>query len=496
MIYQTVQLNDPGGKYDNYRTDTALTVCYLAGLSDDKLALEHFSKEKVAELRANEKATIIRYLCSIRMQILRNYKQISEAKFKPGAETDNFEKCFDKEQIKFLRERGIEFVHINMRGTSSVFMNLAFINQYILDNIDKVKPLIPDWVKFEYVRSLFLMPKGNAGPGGSLVATHQKQINVFNNIRNEMIAYTSNKNSYPYQLYVNWPYTLSEKDGNVLFNDEKFLKMLYGANKDIFKAREYVIDAPAEYKESFYDFVEKAGSVAIFVDCENVNPYSFVGMLKGLDSKNISKISEITLFDDEHTSLAWDYVESYLDLDIPITHKEITRVLDNKSLIDTVMTAGVCKAYYEDRVDSVVLASSDSDFWGLITTVSLAKYYILNERSRTSQTIIDRYDEKGIEHCFMDDFAQDKVQLFKTQVLLGTLRKRITAFNETGVWQDMDVDRLADSLFHEAYIWGADTQIEQEKKTFINTYLKGGFTIKYVEDADGNRPFRMELNRK
>ncbi|MCD8307613.1 MAG: NYN domain-containing protein [Clostridia bacterium] len=496
MIYQNIQLNDPGGKYDNYRTDLVATVCYLAGLSDDKMEMDQFSKEKVAELRKDDRATTIRYLCSIRMQIFRNYKQISAAKFQPGSETDNFEKCFDKDQVKFLREKGIEFVHVNMKGTSSIFMNVAYINQYILDNIDKIKPLIPDWIKFEYIRSLFLMPKCNAGPSGSLVLTHQKQQNVFSNIRNEMNSYNSNKNSYPYQLFIMWPYTLSEKDGNVLFNDEKFLKMLYGANRDIFKAREYVIDAPVQAKESFYDFVSQAGSVAIFVDCENVTPYSFVGMLKGLDAANISKIREIVLYDDEHTSTAWDYVSSYVDLDIPITHKEIERVLDNKSLIDTVMTAGVCKSYYEDHVDSVVLASSDSDFWGLITTVSLAKYYILNERSRTSQTIIDRFDQKGIEHCFMDDFAQDKVQLFKTQVLLGTLRKRISNFNETGIWQDMDANQLVDSLFREAYITGADTQMEQEKKTFINTYLKGGFTIKYSEDAEGNRPFRMELNRK
>ncbi|MCD8285992.1 MAG: NYN domain-containing protein [Clostridia bacterium] len=496
MIYQSIALNDPGGKYDNYLTDNAATVCYLLGLGDDKLAQDHFSKEKIKELRADDRATTIRYLCMIRMQIFRNYKQISDAKFKPGSETDNFEKCFDKEQIKFLRERGLEIVHVNMKGTSSIFMNVAYINQYILDNIDKIKPLIPDWIKFEYIRALFLMPKCNAGPGGSLVATKQKQQSVFNGIHDGMVAYNNNKNSYPYQLFLVWPYTLSEKDGNILYNDEKFLKMLYGANRDIFKAAEYVIDAPAQSKESFYDFVSKAGSVAIFVDCENVTPYSFVGMLKGLDANNISKIREIVLYDDEHTSTAWDYVSSYVDIDIPITHKEIQRVLDNKSLIDTVMTAGVCRAYYEDHVDSVVLASSDSDFWGLITTVSLAKYYILNERTRTSQTIIDRFDEKGIEHCFMDDFAQDKVQLFKTQVLLGTLRRRIATFNETGIWPDMDADKLVDSLFREAYITGADTQMEQEKKTFMNTYLKGGFTIKYSEDPDGSRPFRMELNRK
>ncbi len=418
-------------------------------------------------------------------------------KFAGGSEADNVESCFDKNEIKFLRDRGIEVIHVNMRGSGSIFMNLAYVNQFILDNIDNaVRPLIPDWIKYEYIRNLFLTPGCYAGKGGCNVDSHGKQVSLFSRLITMRNTYSANRSYYPYQLYISWPRPLSKEDGNILFNDEKFLKMLYGANKDIFKAREYVIDATAETKENFYDFIDKAERVAIFVDCENVNPFSFVGMLKGMDAKNLSKIREIVLYDDKNTSSAWDYVEGYVDLSIEITHNEIDRVLDNKSLIDTTMVAGVCKAYYQGGIESIVLASSDSDFWGLISQLPLARFYVLNEKTRTAQAILDKYTEAGINHCFMDDFAQDKVQQFKTQVLMATLRKRMEKFNETGVWEFMDAGDLVDSLFREAYIMGADTQMEQEKKTFINTYLKGGFIIKFAEDADGNKPFSMELNRK
>ncbi len=75
MCNTPIQADGPGGgnSYENYHTDVVTTVCYLAGLSDEKLSLEHFAKDKVEELKNNEKATIIRYLCDIRCLILRNY---------------------------------------------------------------------------------------------------------------------------------------------------------------------------------------------------------------------------------------------------------------------------------------------------------------------------------------------------------------------------------------------------------------------------------------
>lgn len=41
------------------------------------------------------------------------------------------------------------------------------------------------------------------------------------------------------------------------------------------KASRYVVDAKADTKEGVYEFLDDAVNVAVFVDCENVDPYAF-----------------------------------------------------------------------------------------------------------------------------------------------------------------------------------------------------------------------------
>ncbi len=397
-----------------------------------------------------------------------------------------------EESIIFLRERGIETALVNYKSGNNITLNIAYINQYILDNINLIKPLVPEWVKFEYIKNLFLMQGCYAGQKGCNIATRAGQQSIIKKIHSIRGKFLSNRYAYPFQTFITWPIDFKETNGNILYNDAKFLKLLYGANRDIFKATEYVIDATSESKASIYDFVESAKQIAVFVDCENVDPYCFAATLLNLDRDNLDKIKQIVLYDDVNTSTAWDYFDKIITL--PIEHIEINRVLNNKSLVDITMTAGVCKEFYKENTESIILVSSDSDFWGLITSLPLARFYILNESRKTSHIITDKLDEYKIDHCYMDDFAQDKVQKFKTSVLINSLVKRINHFNETGQFELLDVNELLTTLFHEACISGADKQIAQERQVFFNTYLKKGLLIKPTEE-DGKLIFKMEINR-
>ena len=77
----------------------------------------------------------------------------------------------------------------------------------------------------------------------------------------------------------------------------------------------------------------------------------------------MEKITRIVLHDDYHTTIAWDYIEKLIN--IPVEHIEAERVTDRKSLVDMRMAVGVAKSYCMEDVDSFILCSSDSDFWGL-----------------------------------------------------------------------------------------------------------------------------------
>lgn len=475
--------------FENYRKNIITIIAYLIGVPDEKFTGDdRFDINEFENLKTNDNATTIRCLSKLRTQFLKNYKNIDDAHRFEMRPLETLSEYLDIDAIKYLRKKDLE---VNITNAKSPTVNISYINQYLLDNIDKIKPLIPDWVKFQYIKALFLMPGGYAGHNGNNVRSDYKKI--FNVILEVGKTFALQRNEYPYQMYVTWPKTFRESDGNILYNDLKFLRLLYSANGDRFQACRYVVDAKEETKEEIYDFLDEAINVAIFVDCENVDPYSFGATILNLDDNELSKIKKIVLYDDVNTSTAWDYITDIIN--IPIVKKDIERLLDNKSLVDITMTAGVCEEHYRNNMESIILASSDSDFWGLIKQLPSARFLVLNEFRKTSHAIIEQLDKYNIQHCFMSDFAQDKVQQFKSDVLYRGLAKRIKTFNETGEFKTLDVAELLQELFYDANIGGAENQVEKEKEAFFNKYLKNGLLIKPVSE-DGKLMFKIELYKK
>ena len=334
------------------------------------------------------------------------------------------------------------------------------------------------------------MPQCYAGHNGIQISNKDQLKRVISHINTTKKLIFDNKTFYPYGVYLYWPPTkMMSYYGNILFNDSKFLKILYSAYGDTFHAEHYVIDATKEDKDNIYEFIENSLNIAILVDCENVDPYRFVSVFKGLDEENLKKIKKVILYDDVNTSPAWDYINEIINL--PIEHNEIERLLDNKSLVDVAMTAGACKEYYKANTESLILASSDSDFWALIQSLPDARFFVLNESDKTSEKILSELFNKNINSCFMDSFAQSEVQAFKNMVLLSNLKSKIEEFNETGFFEILDANELVDKIFAESYIQGSPYQIEQEKKAFFNKYLKKGLKITIQDNK-----FVMELNKK
>ena len=474
--------------FDNYKTEIVTTIAYLLGIKEYILYGEEskFNKELLEQLENNKNAKIIRYLSILRNEFIKNAKEIKNRRFNLVS-MEQMPDLLTSDAIKYLRKNGIEVIHTNFDANG----HIAFINQFIIENIEKVKDLIPSWVKWEYVKSIFTMPACYAGYNGSLMSNKDQQKKILLQINKERKLIFDNKSFYPWATYLHWnPNKMMNYYGNILFNDSKFLKLLYASFGDTFKANGYVIDATDEDKDSIYNFIDNSLNIAILVDCENVDPYRFVSVFKGLDENSISKIKKVILYDDIHTSNAWDYINQIVKL--PIEHKIVERVLENKSLVDIAMTAGACKEYYQENTESLILASSDSDFWGLIQNLPTARYFVLNESDKTAEKILLELRNNNINYCFMDSFAQSEVQNFKNEVLLNNLQRRIDEFNESGVFEILDPEELLDTVFNEAYISGSIYQIEAEKKSFYNRYIKKGLKVSIIEE-DGYKKFKMEL---
>ena len=130
----------------------------------------------------------------------------------------------------------------------------------------------------------------------------------------------------------------------------------------------------------------------------------------------MQKVSRIILFDDIHTATAWRILESYTD--IPVEHMLIERLKSNKSLVDIKLTARACEEFYKNNVDSFVIVSSDSDYWGLISSLPDAKFLVMAEHEKCGPDIRQALSEKGIFYCFIDDFYSGNSQDIKLTALM------------------------------------------------------------------------------
>ena len=474
--------------YDNYKTDIVTTIAYLLGVKSQILESEtqRFKKEIIETLEKNINAVIIRALSILRYEFIRNHKEIKERN-RELVPIESMNDIISTDLIRFLRENNIEIIHVNV----SVTMHIAYLNQEILERIESIKPIIPTWIKWEFIKSLFTMPGCYSGHYGINIQNKDQAKKINEQIHKMRKLIYSAKAFYPYGIYLYWPEDkMKPYYGNLLLNDEKFLKILYSAYNETFHANQYVIDATTEDKNSIYSFIDEAINIAILVDCENVDPYRFASVFKNLEEDNLKKIKKVILYDDVNTSSAWDYISKMIHL--PIEHEETERLLNTKSLVDIAMATGACKEFYQENTESLILASSDSDFWGLIQNLPTARYMVLNESDKTSHVILEKFIENNIPYCFMDSFAQSAVQDFKDIVLFHYLQKKIKEFNDTGYFANMNPYGLVDTIFQEAHIQGSYYQIETEKKAFFDKYLKKGLKIN-VEEENDHTCFKMEL---
>ena len=482
-------LNNEEKQSSSYKKTIVTTIAYLIGvdkrfLDDDK----KFEREKVTELTGNETANIIRSLCTLRTQFFKYYTKIYDAR-RNYRTIESLSEYLDIDCLKFLHAKGMEIANVTTEVTPAVYV--SYINQYIQNNVDNIRDLFPEWVNFNYIRSLFLMPKGYSGKYGGFIK--DKRAKVLDTIIKASISFFDNREVFPYQMFLTWNKDLSALSlGNILLNDLKFLTSLYKAFDDDFKNKKYVTNAAEEEKENIYEFLSNSAGTIVYVDCENADPYALAATLDNLGKGNLAKIKEIKLFDDENASTAWDCLCSIIN--IPVDHIEVERLLENKSRVDMKMMLSISNEFHENDIASAIIVSSDSDFWTAIEDLKRVKFYVFNERKKTSPKFTEALDMQGIPHCYMDDIAPSKkVQQFKAKVLSMGLESKIAEFNETGNFWPININSLLDELFFDAKISAqSEQELEKEKQAFFDKHLKNGLKIKPVTEC-GEWKLEMQL---
>lgn len=257
----------------------------------------------------------------------------------------------------------------------------------------------------------------------------------------------------------------------MLFNDQKFVSILYDMNGDYFAEDEKVLDAGESTKTTIYDFIEQGERTAIIVDCENSDVYKLYATLKNLNQEELQKVKKIILFDDVHTTHAWSFLSHFTNIEVE--HVEVERVNDYKSLVDIKMTAGACKEFYANDIRSFILVSSDSDFWGLISSLPQAEFLVMIEYSKCGKDIKEALEKSGIFYCSIDDFCSGNIAELKNYALQEALKEQLDHA------LSLNAHTLLETVYRNCRIQASET----EQKNFYDRYLR---TLQLAMDTDGN----------
>ena len=266
-------------------------VAYLIGVPKKFFEAEYAPPQLQTfdQMEREKNARIIRDLCRLRTAIEQNYGRINKAFLYDLKNLHTLPEYIPQECLHRLSEDGIELLRANYKLTQYIID----INLHIANRINNCRDLLPLWLKWEYVRELFLMPNGTKEAG----------------LKRAAEEYCANRTHYPYQVYINWP--AQEEQGNILHNDKKFITLLYEMHEDYFADLSKVSDAGSAAKAGIYQFLEGSRRTAIVVDCENSDPYKLYAMLNNLDQNALlGKIAKIILYDDVHTTTAWQILEN------------------------------------------------------------------------------------------------------------------------------------------------------------------------------------------
>lgn len=435
--------------YEN-KHEIVTRVAFLCGVSDYHLNGENsaFLPDVISTLGSDEKALIVRNLCLLRNSIEHNFKKIAMAMSKDGRAFFGLTEFIPKPSLSYIENHSIR-LPTTSRNLTDI---LAEINRAISDRINNCKDIFPTWVNWNYIRELFVMPDGTK-QAGMLKAASQFYENI---------------NYYPYKTYINWK---PHEVGNLFKNDYFFMREIYEQHGDRVFHTSNLSDVSDGIKERIYDFLDNSSKTVLIVDCENADPYALCAMFRSLDESQVEKIDKVILYDDPKAASGWRFFEKYIGVDqSKIEHILIQRILDYKSLLDVKLTARVTKEFYKEKVESFVLVSSDSDFWGLMEEIPDAKFLVMIEHRKSSVELRKVLEEHNIFYCFADAFYTGMDDSLKKQAIFSELTAilDLKSFNARDLLEEVlvttrvEMDQAEKNRFYDKYLKNMQLRVSKD----------------------------------
>ena len=150
----------------------------------------------------------------------------------------------------------------------------------------------------------------------------------------------------------------------------------------------------------------------VFIDCDNSDFFKVVNFLKVLEG--YKTIKGIKLIVDLKSNFLWKVFKELYQGTIPITTVQVQRIKENKSVADVVLTKEICESYYTRNLRQAVIVSSDSDFFGLITTLSDLSFCIAYTDGQMNDEYLGYLESNNITSFdLMTLDSQDVYEMYK-----------------------------------------------------------------------------------
>lgn len=457
----------PYTDYRNAKHNIISLMAYLIGVKKENFEPDYSPPQLEIYERLDKEANarIIRNLCRIRTALIQNYFAIRKEFYFSYKNIGSMPELIPADAVQQLTADGVSL----QRGRPDADEYTIAVNREISNRIGGCSHLFPDWLNWQYIRALFLMPGGAKLQG----------------LKEARDEYHANRNKYPYQCYLNWP---GWENGNILYCDEKFVTMLYEAHEDAFTNLSLVRDVGNIELDNIGFFLEQSRKAIVVVDCENSDPIRLAAALSSLSKGRLEKISKVLLFDSHYTTAEWEVLSEQSPVAeptgavnwnilstlaaFPIERKTVERLYEHKSQVDMTLVAETCKEVYTNGVDSVVLVSSDSDYWALIKSLADIKFLVMVEKAKCGETIKRALESRGIHYCYLDDFYTGASYAIKTTALMTSIQDYLDAH------VSLNAKTILDNTLYDNWVQMTD----KERKAFYDRYLR---KIRAEVDADG-----------
>ena len=458
------------GEYRNATNAIVSQVAYLIGVDKEQFTEKNipFKLETYAQSEAVKEYRIIRNLCRLRNAFERSYMAIVRAFTQDIKNIGSVPELIPVDAVESLGKDGINIY----KSRPDIDQYIIAVNLEINNRIQAASKAFPEWVKWAYIKPLFLMKDGAKLQG----------------IKAAGLQFNADRNRYPYQCWINWDaisFTDAAK-GNILYNDEKFLTLLYERNQDRFENLSLVRDIGNVTMRNLTSLLDRCSRCVIVVDCENSDAVKMAAAFSSLPAEQLQKIQKILLFDSEYTTTQWKtLVDKNLrsairqDSPLPLEHITVPRLNQSKSQVDMTLAVRTSREVYTNGVDAVLLASSDSDYWAMIRQLENVRFLVMLERIKTGNAILDTLTQHEIPFCFIDDFCTGASYRIKTDALLDGIRDRIDGVLSGKVQEPLNVRRFMEETLAGSWIRMTD----KEKEAFFARYLQ---KMKMTVDGDGN----------